>query len=182
MDDPVTGVTVQRMPGRSGSSGNSGGSPSTRLSNGKDGRLANSAICVVNADGSARTYPDRYLLRVVDYDVVDENEDDIYEPWEHLIIKNLDVQNYGSMPSPKHNSITVSVMDDEEWLQPVQSMQFPGGILPGQSMRADGEMRSLIRADNAPLVSGRRFHIPAVPSKLRATFERLGRDFPGFQE
>jgi hypothetical protein len=49
-------------------------------------------------------------------------------------------------------------------------------------MRVDGEIKVLIRANNTPLVTGKRFHIPAVSLKLRATFERLARDLPEFQK
>jgi hypothetical protein len=197
--NPGTETVVHRNTGSHGRSGYTGWSPNTRLSNGRDGKPGTSTICVVNADGPAHSYPSRYLLKVVNYDVVDENEDGINEPGEHLIIRNLIVLNYGNftyslmpyerritilgfMPSPKRNAITMSVVDDGKWLQPVQSLQLPKGTLPGQSVRLDGEIKVLIRANNAPLTSGRRFHVPAVAVKLRVTFERLPRDLPEFQE
>ena len=42
------------------------------------------------------TYQSRYLLKVVEYDEVDKNEDGINEPGEHMIIKNLVVLSCGN--------------------------------------------------------------------------------------
>jgi hypothetical protein len=46
-------------------------------------------------DGTEATYPTRYDLKVVSFDIVDENEDGIFEPGEHLLVKNIRVQNTG---------------------------------------------------------------------------------------
>jgi hypothetical protein len=87
--DPSTQTTDRRDAGRHGSSGNSGMSPTTWLPKRRDGRYGSASICAVETDGSARTYSRRYLLMVMDYEIVDESEDGINEPGEHLMIKNL---------------------------------------------------------------------------------------------
>jgi hypothetical protein len=43
------------------------------------------------------TYPSIYQLKVVSFDVVDENEDGVNEPGEHLLVKNIRVENTGKL-------------------------------------------------------------------------------------
>jgi hypothetical protein len=49
----------------------------------------------VKKDLTEATYPDRYRLTVASFDVVDENEDNINEPGEHLIVRNVRIENKG---------------------------------------------------------------------------------------
>lgn len=51
-------------------------------------------------DGTTRSYPDRYRLVVDGFEVVDENNDGINEPGEHLIVENIIVRNHGESCSP----------------------------------------------------------------------------------
>lgn len=46
-------------------------------------------------DMSTRSYPDRYRLVVLGFDVIDENNDGINEPGEHIVVKNIIVRNQG---------------------------------------------------------------------------------------
>lgn len=52
-------------------------------------------MTVIRNNGTVATYPTRYDLKVVSFDVVDENEDGINEPGERLLVKNIRVQNTG---------------------------------------------------------------------------------------
>lgn len=45
------------------------------------------------------TYPSIYQLKVVSFDVIDENEDGVNEPGEHLFIQNIRVENTGKLRS-----------------------------------------------------------------------------------
>ncbi|KAF3116228.1 hypothetical protein TWF103_009451 [Orbilia oligospora] len=45
-------------------------------------------------------YTSRYFFTLVDFDIVDENEDGIFEPGEHIYIQNIRIQNTGGMPTP----------------------------------------------------------------------------------
>jgi hypothetical protein len=65
------------------------------LSDGDDGNPGISEITVIQANNKAAVFSERYLLRVIDCNVVDENEDGINEPGEHITIKDLVVENYG---------------------------------------------------------------------------------------
>ena len=50
---------------------------------------------VTCADVYVLAYLDRYMLEFVSYDTFDENEDGIFEPGQHLIIRNIVIQNIG---------------------------------------------------------------------------------------
>ena len=56
---------------------------------------------VTCADVYVLAYLDRYMPELVSYDILDENEDGIFEPGEHLIIRYIVVQNIG-----KHSHAT----------------------------------------------------------------------------
>jgi hypothetical protein len=85
--------------GRGGPGGNGGRFPASTLTAGRPGPNGNTDIEVVMENGSTRSYPDRYRLVVVGFDVVDENNDGINEPGEHLIVKNIIVRNQGKQIS-----------------------------------------------------------------------------------
>ena len=72
-----------------------GARPPTYLAGGMSGSQGSSQITVMRNDGTQATYPTRYDLKVVSFDVVDENGDGINEPGEHLLVKNIRVQNTG---------------------------------------------------------------------------------------
>jgi hypothetical protein len=56
-------------------------------------------------DLTQATYPDRYRIQVIGFDVVDENEDNINEPGEHLLVRNIRVQNFGTSFRCQQHSI-----------------------------------------------------------------------------
>jgi hypothetical protein len=69
--------------------------PGTYLSGGQSGKTGSSQVRVIKRDLTEGTFPKRYMLKVVSFDVVDENEDTINEPGEHIYIRNLVVENFG---------------------------------------------------------------------------------------
>ena len=55
---------------------------------------------VVNYDdGRSETYPTKYDVRLLGFDVVDELEDNVFEPGECLRVRNIRVRNTGRKPS-----------------------------------------------------------------------------------
>ena len=90
-----------------GAPGAQGQRPGAYLTGGNTGANGGCQIRVVNKDLTEATYPDRYRLQVVNFDVVDENEDNINEPGEHLFVRNIKVQNIGMLPC-KHGLCYVS--------------------------------------------------------------------------
>lgn len=84
------------MPGHTGEPG---GRPPNYLSGGSSGAQGSSQIRVLMNNNTESTYPTIYKLRVVSFDVVDENEDGVNEPGEHLLVKNIRVENTGKLRS-----------------------------------------------------------------------------------
>jgi hypothetical protein len=72
-------------------------------------------------DLTEATYPGRYDLEVVSFDVIDENEDGVNEPGEHLLVRNIKVRNKGSMPSPGSANRISILIHGTHWLQPIVS-------------------------------------------------------------
>jgi hypothetical protein len=90
-------TTYSRPAGIRGPAGAPGGVPLYVLNAGQPGADGSCQIGVVAGDGSvAATYSGRYGIVVMGFDVIDENDDGIFEPGEHLIVKNIRVQNNGS--------------------------------------------------------------------------------------
>lgn len=57
-------------------------------------------IKVKSSNGMESIYPGKYHIRVVSYELVDENGDSIMEPGEHIVIRNICVQNLGISHRP----------------------------------------------------------------------------------
>jgi len=85
--------------GRRGRDGRDGSAPTWTLSAGPNGRNGSARINVEDSAGTAKSYANRYHLVVKSFEVVDENNDGIYEPGEYLIVKNIIVHNQGMQPS-----------------------------------------------------------------------------------
>ena len=90
-------ITHKRDPGRRGRVGPPGARPPTYLQGGVGGAQGSSQVTVKRNNGTEATYPTRYELRVVSFDVVDENDDGINEPGEYLLVQNIRVQNTGKL-------------------------------------------------------------------------------------
>jgi hypothetical protein len=56
---------------------------------GRNGLPGHIEIQATGPAGAVHTYSERYMLRVISYDAADENEDGVFGPGEHLIVKNL---------------------------------------------------------------------------------------------
>ena len=82
------------MPGHTGEPG---ARPPEYLSGGSSGAQGSSQVRVLMNNNTESTYPSIYQLKVVSFDVVDENEDGVNEPGEHLLIKNIRVENTGKL-------------------------------------------------------------------------------------
>ena len=65
------------------------------LFEGLPGQEGNATIIVRYRDGREQEYSSRYNLELVDFDIEDENGDNIFEPGEHIIIKRIRVTNTG---------------------------------------------------------------------------------------
>ncbi|KAH8881290.1 hypothetical protein GQ53DRAFT_888501 [Thozetella sp. PMI_491] len=167
-------------PGRGGDGGSRYIDPLFSGANGTDGYTE---VSVLGRDNSRAVYSSRYMLVVSSFDVIDENEDMIMEPGEHLIVKNIVVQNIGGMPSPGPNTLKIMIRSTK-WLDPVmEPLWMPGDIPPGHSVTLPGTLRAYIKNEYAP-------ENPRAPGtvlrakdvvQLGAYSERLRREVPEFR-
>lgn len=88
-------MTYNRPAGAQGQQGFHGAPPSTFLRAGANGAHGSVQIKVKSSNGMESIYPDKYHITVVSFELVDENGDGINEPGEHIIVRNICVQNLG---------------------------------------------------------------------------------------
>jgi hypothetical protein len=131
-------------------------------------------------DGTSATYPSGYVLKVVSFDICDENEDGINEPGEHLLVSNIKVQNTGGMPSPKTADIDV-LIHGTHWLDPIVSepVRVPKDIKPGQTVLVPGTLKAFICHERSTRGPGQLLHA-TDEIQLIVTATRLGRTLPDF--
>jgi len=92
----VPTYTTRHKPGASdGKEGFSGRTPAASLIPGQDGLDGTTGILVRKDDGSVSTYDSKFEFQLLDFDVVDENDDGVFEPGECVIIKNIRIKNSG---------------------------------------------------------------------------------------
>jgi hypothetical protein len=89
---------THRKPGATdGEKGSSGRTPTNLLTPGRNGSSGSGAILVRHDDGSVSSYQSHFEFQLIDFEVVDENDDGIFEPGECAIIKNITVKNTGKV-------------------------------------------------------------------------------------
>ncbi|KAK6525330.1 hypothetical protein TWF694_005473 [Orbilia ellipsospora] len=96
-------------------------------------------------------YLRRYFFTLVDFDVVDENEDGIFEPGEHIYVKNIRIQNTGGMPTPTQTSIPIQLVGTD-WLgiYEGEAVFIPPGIPAGETVTINGRLRARIKYPPEP--------------------------------
>ena len=122
-----------------------------------------------------------YALKVVNFDIIDENEDGINEPGEHLLVHNVRVCNFGAMPSPEQRSVHLMIQGTR-FLVPVASepLELPRGIQPGHEVTVPGVLRALIRDEQAERAPGCSLRYEDSVTLVGYFNERLGRPIPSF--
>ncbi len=130
---------------------------------------------------SEATYPSPYSLQVVKFDVIDENEDGINEPGEHLLVHNIRVKNTGGMPSPETRSIHLFIQGTQ-FLEPIISepLELPRSIQPGQEVEVPGILRAYIKNEWSEKPLGESLHYVDNVQLLAIFHERLNRPIPNF--
>lgn len=107
--EPVPTYTTRHKPGASdGKDGASGRTPVTSLSPGQDGLDGTAGILVRNDDGSVSTYDSKFEFQLLGFDVVDQNDDGVFEPRECAIIKNIRIKNSGMTALTLIRSLSVN--------------------------------------------------------------------------
>jgi hypothetical protein len=116
----------------------------------------------------------------VSFDVVDENDDGIFEPGEHLLVKNIRVQNTGGMPSPSNHDIQV-LIHGSHWLDPIvsESITLPKGIPVDEVVEVPGVLRAFIMQERVLRAPGQPL-LATDEVQLIATMGRINRIVPEF--
>ena len=91
-------ITHHNVGGQSGTGGKTGAPSSANPTDGQDGLDGKVEIYVEKPGGQlAGPYDSAYKLEVVDFEIVDENEDGILEFGEDIVLRNIRVENTGSL-------------------------------------------------------------------------------------
>ncbi|KAF1955062.1 hypothetical protein CC80DRAFT_594675 [Byssothecium circinans] len=169
-------------PGWNGSSGYNGSQPSEPLYDGAPGRDGLFSFFVLRSNGPREQYHGCYDLRVSGFDIMDENDDGINEPGEHIFVKNIRVQNTGAMPSPPFTSIPLNIVPST-WLDGnvVQDgITLPTGIPLGGSYEARGFMKLFVKQEpgrraspGCPLIANDTVKIIAVMPGINRTLDNF---------
>ncbi|KAF2002589.1 hypothetical protein P154DRAFT_430590, partial [Amniculicola lignicola CBS 123094] len=138
-------------------------------------------IKVIRGDLSEATYPSVYRLVVTHFDIIDENEDFINEPGEHIRVHNIRVRNEGGMPSPELRSIKV-LIQGTQFLDPIiaETVELPRSIQPGQEVEVPGVLRSYIRNEFSERPIGSTLNFRETVRLVGYFDERLNRPLPYF--
>lgn len=130
---------------------------------------------------SEATYPSPYALQVINFDIIDENEDGINEPGEHIIVHNIRVRNVGGMPSPESRSIHL-LIQGTQFLEPkiLEPLELPRSIQPGQEVDVPGVLRAYIRNEWSEKPIGSALNYFDKVQLLAIFHERLNRAIPNF--
>ncbi|KAK3390619.1 hypothetical protein B0H63DRAFT_557564 [Podospora didyma] len=170
-----------RPGGRNGRNAPPGHMPSTNLTAGRSGPQGSVQVKVIRGDLSEATYPGVYMLQVVSFDIIDENEDGINEPGEHLLVHNIRVRNSGGMPSPEQRTIQL-LIQGTQFLEPIATapLELPRSIQPGQEVDVPGVLRAFIRNEWSEKPLGQFLRYEEKVSLVAFFNERLGRPIPNF--
>jgi len=90
-------ITRQNVAGKAGPGGKAGEPSEAKPVNGTDGTDGYANIFIQKPDGNFDgPFPSAYKLEVVEFEVVDGNEDGILEFGEDIVLRNIRVRNSGS--------------------------------------------------------------------------------------
>lgn len=91
---PMT-TRLHRTPGQPGKAGRDGLKRIRPLVSGLPGSPGHMTISVRASDGTITQYDAPWKLRLLSFDIEDENGDGIFEPGEHVVVRRICVQNMG---------------------------------------------------------------------------------------
>jgi hypothetical protein len=135
-----------RPAARDGYRGADGYVPEEILRNGRHGSDGEGFFEIIRPSDRIDKYYSKFYFVLVDFDIVDENADDIFEPGECIVISNIRISNTGGMPSPPNTSIPVC-MESITGVTPIQrhdTLYIPKNIPPGETAIVWGEIRARI--------------------------------------
>ncbi|KAK5123601.1 hypothetical protein LTR85_002639 [Meristemomyces frigidus] len=179
--EPIT-KKLHRTAGQPGKDGRDGVGLTLALNRGLPGSAGEVIIVVRNQDGTSSEYREPWKLRLVSFDVEDENGDGIFEPGEHVVVRRVRVQNIGGMPSPlKRMELRIQ---PSEHFAPDRTVQLfvPPSIAPDTTITMEGSLRARISSPPAGSTteSGKRYLKSQIRISITATVPWLNRTLPDF--
>lgn len=132
-------TSYSRPGGSDGYDGSRGTTPSTRLSDGRDGENGTYEIQVVEKDGSVSTYEERFDLQLTAFDIVEgkggaksSDKNEVYEPGEKLTIEGIRVKNTGKMPTPAYSKTIVTLTNGDYFISNAEELVLEKSLQPGE--------------------------------------------------
>lgn len=176
--------------GLDGSMGQPGTHGRARLEDGRDGPTGSVEIFIANKDGQiAGPYASAFSLELVGFDIVDGNEDGIFEFGEEIILKNIRVKNsgqhlsdnkltLGGSPSPILAPVIMQGASNT-WIDPQTTLMLPTKILSNSTITCPGVLT--LRAKNANIIPTESALTVNDTFSIEAHLTKIERSLPGFR-
>lgn len=143
-------VVKSRPPAPDGPRGYTGNTPSIVLRDGDDGAPGKIIYNIRRSDGTVSESDSRFLLKLQWFEIIDEHEDGIFEPGDLVKVKNLTVANVGGVELPQNARVFVSIGDSRYTLTEQVELHIPNGLMPGDSLTFDEELKFRIKKGLMP--------------------------------
>ena len=121
--------------GRNGRSGRTGNRSRYRAKDGRPGNVGLFRIVVESENGRLREYPSPYDLGLISFDIASEYT--ILEPDSLISIDNIEIENFGGMPTPENYTIRISIQSDRWLIHDEVDLVMHRAIEPGERYRFD---------------------------------------------
>lgn len=162
--------------GRDGRDGSNGSGNTSAGSRGANGFFE---FAVTDSNGRVSRYKTIYDMNLINYSLIDENRDGVFEPGEKVIVRNITVSNRGEMPSPNGKAKVMVVLRTGQWFiaNPIE-LEVPS-LRSGESTTLSGQLEFTIK-DNTVVGNNERFEISDSLTPV-SYLTRVNKTFSGFE-
>ncbi|CAG8472802.1 17353_t:CDS:2 [Acaulospora colombiana] len=136
--------------GIDGANGRDGFSSNAQPTTGKQGMRGNFSFGII-INGSVITYNDLFKLEIIDFKYETQDASGIIEPSGRVIIHSMRFRNYGTMPTPRHKDIRISLRPFNNIVANSTQVNAPRHILSGKTAISRDPLH--IRIDDINTVS-----------------------------
>ncbi len=144
--------------GSSGRNGEPGlnGSHGVDGTDGKDGKLVLKPS-FFKPSINAKTFERRYAIEVIDYELRDAYQDEIWEPGERIYLSRLTIRNSGGMPLPEKRHVYLLVRNNNRVISDSLALELPVGLQPNESHTFSEELSLVLRLQTANEITDQPF-------------------------
>ncbi|MCB9026539.1 MAG: hypothetical protein H6625_09505 [Bdellovibrionaceae bacterium] len=134
--------------GSDGHDGPSGSPGRGNIQRGAKGPSGKYEVLVSYQNGSIERYAKVFSLSLISYDLIDENNNGIFEPGEKVSVSNMIVKNTGGMPTPYGKAKALVFLQNTDWFaaNPIQ-IEIPR-LQAGQSYQVNQAIEFKIKDTN----------------------------------